>query len=162
MRKILAVAYACAALAACAQGESPRPSLEEDLAAIADFNERYLKAINDEDIDALSSLTTEGHIITPPNGRPIVGKAANDEINRRSFERYDVQETWMPDETVVAGDWAFQRGRYDLVTKPKAGGEPSQISGFFLRIYQRQPNGEWRMTRDTFNIDGSANEAPAE
>jgi len=29
-----------------------------------------------------------------------------------------------------------------------------ELRGNFLRIYQRQPNGEWRMTRDMFNSDG--------
>jgi ketosteroid isomerase-like protein len=34
---------------------------------------------------------------------------------------------------------------------PRGGGDARTISGNFLRIYQRQSNGEWRMTRDTFN-----------
>jgi ketosteroid isomerase-like protein len=162
-RLVIAATCASASLAACAPAEPPRPSLEEDLAGIASFNERYLEAINDEDIAALSSLTTEGHIITPPNGPPIVGKTANDEVNGRSFEQFEVDETWRPVETQVAGDWAYQRGTYDLLMTPRAGGESRAINGYFLRIYQRQPSGEWRMIRDMFNIDRSApNEAPIE
>lgn len=159
---VVAMVCVCASLAACAPKPPAQPPLEEDLAAIARFNERYLQAINDEDIEALSELTTEGHILTPPSGRPIVGKAENDAVNGRSFAQYEVQERWMPDETQVGGDLAFQRGRYDLVTTPKAGGEPRAINGYFLRIYQRQPNGEWRMTRDMFNVDSSSSAAPAE
>jgi len=40
--------------------------------------------------------------------------------------------------------------------KPRAGGESRTIRGSFLRIYQRQSNGEWRMTRDTFNSEPEA------
>lgn len=156
MRRSLAVAWLAALLAACGTAEPPRPSLEEDLAAIAAFNQRYLQAINDEDIAALSSLTTEGHIMLPPNRPPIVGKAANDELNGRAFEQFDFVETWTPEETEVSVDWAYQRGTFVVVATPKAGGDAQEISGSFLRIYRRQPNGEWRMIRDMFNSDGSA------
>jgi ketosteroid isomerase-like protein len=139
---------------ACGTSESSRPSLEEDLAAIEAFNQRYLKAINDEDIAALSSLTTEGHIMLAPNRPPIVGKAANDEANGRAFEQFDFVETWTPVETVVSGDWAHQRGTFIVVATPQAGGERRELSGNFLRIYERQPDGEWRMIRDMFNSDG--------
>jgi hypothetical protein len=43
--------------------------------------------------------------------------------------------------------------------KPRAGGEPRTIRGSFLRIYQRQRNGDWRMTRDTFNSEPPADSA---
>ena len=153
---LLIIAAACAsALAAC--GTATQPSLEEDLAAIAEFNRQYLKAINDENIAALSALTTDGHIMLAPNRSPIVGKVANDELNGGAFERFDFDETWTPVETVVSGDWAHQRGTFTTSAKPKDGdGEARVISGSFLRIYQRQPDGEWRMIRDMFNSDGSA------
>jgi ketosteroid isomerase-like protein len=143
-------------LAACQGIDSPQPTLEQDIAAIAAFNARYLKSINDGDIATLSSLTTEGHIMLPPSRPPIVGKAANDEANGRAFEQFDFDETWTPQETVVSGDWAHQRGTFTVVATPKAGGERREISGNFLRIYQRQANGEWRMIRDMFNSDGAA------
>jgi ketosteroid isomerase-like protein len=145
---------ACVGLAAC--DAATQPPLEEDLAAIAEFNRLYLAAINDEDIAALSSLTTEGHIMLAPNRPPIVGKAANDALNGSAFEQFDFDETWTPLETVVSGDWAHQRGTFTVSAKPKTGdGAARVLSGSFLRIYQRQPNGEWRMIRDMFNGDGS-------
>ena len=80
-----------------------------------------MKAINDENIAALSALTTEGHIMLAPNRSPIVGKAANDELNGGAFERFDFDETWTPVETVVSGDWAHQRGTFTTSAKPKGG-----------------------------------------
>ena len=122
-----------------------------DIAAIMAFNERYVGAINDGDMDTLAGLTTEGHIMLLPGREPIVGKAANDAANARLFEQFDIDEHWYPEETRVAGDWAFQRGRFSVAATPKAGGAPSTTTGNFLRIYERQPDGEWRMTRDMFN-----------
>ena len=139
------------ALLASACGQPQRPSYEEDLAAITAFNARYLASINDEDVATLSSLTTEGHVILIPNREPIVGKEANDAANGSAFERFTFDETWTPVETVIDGDLAFQRGTFTTIATPRGDGERLEVSGAFMRIYQRQPNGEWRMTRDMFN-----------
>ena len=47
-----------------------------DEAAIAEFNRKYLKAINDGDIDSLASLTTDGHMMIMSGGPPLTGKHA--------------------------------------------------------------------------------------
>src|SRR5882672_7954887 len=137
-------------LAACDNARPLQPTYEEDLAAITAFNKRYLGSINDEDIKTLSSLTTDGHVMLMPGREPLVGKTANDEANGRAFEQFDFAEEWHPIETVISGDLGFPRGTYTTTATPRAGGDARSISGNFLRIYQRQSNGEWRMTRDTF------------
>lgn len=152
------MAAVCGLLAAC--GTVTPPPLEQDLAAIAEFNRQYLAAINNEDIAALSALTTEGHIMLAPNRAPIVGKAANDELNGNAFRQFDFDESWTPVETVVSGDWAHQRGTFRVAAKPKSGdGAERVVTGNFLRIYERQPDGQWRMIRDMFNSDQPAAQA---
>ena len=137
-------------------GQPQRPSYEEDLAAITAFNARYVGAINDGDVATLSSLTTDGHIMLMPGREPLIGKQANDEANARVAERFDIDETWTPVETVIDGDLAFQRGTFVVIATPKGGGQGNAVPGHFMRIYQRQPNGEWRMTRDMFNTLSSS------
>jgi ketosteroid isomerase-like protein len=151
MRSVALFVSAFALLLGTGCSRDTQPSLAEDLAAIAAFNERYLESINDEDIASLSALTTDGHVMLPPNREPVVGKAANDAMNGGAFERYEFNETWRPVETVVDGDLGFQRGTFTVIATPKGEGERVEVNGAFLRIYQRQPNGEWRMTRDMFN-----------
>ena len=142
----------CAGIELAAQSNAQStPTLAEDLAAIAEFNRKYLKALNDEDIDTLASLTTEDHILISSGRAPTVGKAANDAANARVFKQFDIVETWTPLETVVDGNLAYQRGTFTVEATPRAGGATTKTSGNFLRIYRRQPNGEWRMTRDMFN-----------
>ena len=128
-------------------------STAADEAAIADFNRRYLGAINEGDIATLSSLTTDGHIMLAPGRPPLVGKAANDAANGRVAQMFKIDEHWTPVETVVSGDLAYQRGTFTVAATPKAGGETRNTSGNFLRIYRRQPDGSWRMVRDMFNSD---------
>jgi ketosteroid isomerase-like protein len=156
--RALAILCCVGVLAAC--GKTSKPSTADDLAAIADFNRRYVQAINDGDIATLSSLTTADHIMLSPNSPPRIGKEANDAANGRAFERFDIDESWTPEETVIDGDLAYQRGTYVVESVPKAGGERRRVTGSFLRIYRRQPDGSWRMTRDMFNNDRPP-EAPA-
>ena len=157
----LAAIAALGALSACGDATPKRPTAEQDVAAIMEFNKHYLGAINAGDIKTLSALTTDGHVMIMPNRPPIVGKAANDAMNGRAFEQFEFDESWSPTQTVVSGDLAFQQGTYVSTAKPRAGGESRTIRGNFLRIYQRQPNGEWRMTRDTFNSEPPADSVSA-
>jgi ketosteroid isomerase-like protein len=140
-------------LAACTTTRTGDGTNAADVAAISAFNQRYLKAINDGDIAALSALTDDDHIMIAPNRPPIVGKAANDEANGRGFQQVRIEEKWTPVETVVDGNLAYQRGTFTVAATPKAGGATRTLRGSFLRIYRRQPDGSWRMTRDMFNSD---------
>lgn len=137
------------ALAGCAT-HAP-DSNPADLAAITAFNARYLEAINTGDIATLSSLTDDDHIMLIPGRAPLQGKAANDAANGRYFEQFNVAERWNPVETVIDGKLAYQRGTITATATPKVGGAARTSSGSFLRIYRRQPDGSWRMTRDMFN-----------
>jgi uncharacterized protein (TIGR02246 family) len=125
-------------------------STAADEAAIAEFNRQYLKAINDGDIDLLASLTTEGHMMIASGGPPLTGKQALVDSMTRAFQTTDIDETWEPQETVVSGDLAYQRGTFVVVVKPKDGSAQTRLTGNFLRIY-RKIDGEWFMVRDSFN-----------
>jgi ketosteroid isomerase-like protein len=150
--RVVAASILTALLGGCAATRSS-PDTAADLAAIADFNRRYLQAINDDDIEALSALTTEEHMMLMPNRPPLIGKAANVDAMHRAFAQFNFDESWTPEETEVGGDWAWQRGTFRVTATPKSGGAGNTITGNFLRIYRRQPDGSWRMIRDMFNSD---------
>jgi ketosteroid isomerase-like protein len=150
----LAAALAIAAsLTACETPRVKRPSAAQDAAAITEFNKRYLGAINAGDSATLASLTLPEHIMIAPGRPPLVGKEANDAANARVAQTFKIEETWTPIETFISGDLAYQRGTFTVAATPKAGGTTRNTRGTFLRIYKRQPNGEWRMVRDMFNSD---------
>jgi uncharacterized protein (TIGR02246 family) len=145
---LLVASVAAASFAERASAQGAAASADE--AAIAEFNRRYLRAINDGDIDALAALTTEGHMMIASGGPPLVGKQALVAAMKRAFETTDFDESWSPEETVVSGDLAYQRGTFAVVSRPKAGGAESRVAGNFLRIY-RKIDGAWFMVRDSFN-----------
>ncbi|MEJ0039897.1 MAG: nuclear transport factor 2 family protein [Gammaproteobacteria bacterium] len=167
LAKATVIATVCigTTLGGCATTPTRGGSVAADMAAITEFNRRYLQAINNGDITALSSLTAEDHIMLAPNRPPLAGKEANDAANRRGFQRFHIDEAWTPLETVVSGDLAYQRGTFTVALTPNDGGAKVHSSGNFLRIYRRRPDGSWQMTRDVLNSDvppGSTAAAAAE
>lgn len=153
VKLIVAVALALS-LPACMRASSPAEETQAEVeAAIADFNRQYLEAINTGDIVALADLTTEDHMMISSGAAPMTGKQALVDAMAGAFERFDFDESWTPLETVASGDVAYQRGTFVVNATPKAGGEAVHMEGNFLRIYRRQPDGRWFMTRDNFNGD---------
>ncbi len=152
-RALVAVAGIAMALSACTSAPARAPDTATDLAAITAFNARYLKSINDGDIATLSSLTDDDHMMISAGRPPISGKAANDVANGRTFEQYHIDETWTPVETMIDRNLAYQRGTFTVAATPKAGGTTRRTQGKFVRIYQRQADGSWRMTRDVLLSD---------
>ena len=51
------------------------------------------------------------------------------------------------EETVVAGDYAFQWGTFRSGSRTRASGEVFSGGGKLMRILQRQPDGSWKMHR---------------
>ena len=146
----LAAALGCV-VAGCAPDGPTSQAADE--AAIAEFNRQYLAAINEGDIGALADLTTEDHMMIASGGDPLAGKQALVDAMTGAFQRLNFDESWTPQETVVSGDLAYQRGTFVVLATPKAGGDQSRTAGNFLRIYRRQPDGAWFMVRDSFNSD---------
>jgi ketosteroid isomerase-like protein len=140
-------------LAGCSTTSGRTTDTAADLAAITAFNARYLKAINDGDIATLSDLTDDDHMLITAGRPPISGKAANDAANGRTLEQLEIDETWTPLETVIDRNLAYQRGTWTVAATPKAGGPTTHSTGKFVRIYQRQKDGSWRMTRDVLLSD---------
>ena len=149
--RIFAAAILLTGLTACAPPAAETEA--EALASIAEFNRQYLEAINTADIDALAALTTDDHMMISSGGTPLAGKQALVDAMTGAFERFTFSDSWKPEETVVSGDLAYQRGTFIVIATPNSGGDASATVGNFLRIYRRQPDGRWFMVRDNFNTD---------
>jgi len=58
-----------------------------------------------------------------------------------------VDQTVVSDETVVAGDWAFDRGRAHRTLTPVAGGDTIEVDSEVVVILRRQADGAWKVAR---------------
>jgi ketosteroid isomerase-like protein len=132
----------------------PVASIDADKAAIETVNRKTLQALNEGNLQLMNEMVAPNHIMMIPNRPALIGKDAITASNRNLVATWNDVEIWKPAETVVAGDWAYQRGAYDITLTPKkSGGRSIHSVGKYIHIYQRQPDGSWMMIRDMFNSD---------
>lgn len=144
---------ASALIGAC----SGSPDVDADLAAIEHTNALTLQALNEGDLELLNEMTAENHIMMIPNRPELRGREAILEANANLISSWNIVERWMPIETVVSGDYAWQRGEFDINMTPKRDAVPPILSkGKYLHIYERQDDGSWLMIRDMFSDNGGS------
>ena len=144
---VLVPGFVCV-LAACAQTPTTSGSASAaGIAAINEYNAQTLKALNSGDVDALNALMADDYVIFLPGRPPIQGIEGIRAANKSFLGQWNDRETWTAVETVVQGDLGFQRGTFELVLTPKAGGASRRSVGTYLHVYQKKPNGKWLLTR---------------
>ena len=157
MKKHAMPALLAATVIGCSQQHDASSIQAADLAAIEQTNRQTLQALNTNDLQLMNSLVAENHIMMIPGRPEMSGRATIQESNAHLVESYTNVEIWKPAETVVTGDWAWQRGTFDITLTPKKEGvRPIRSIGKYIHIYQRQADGRWLMIRDIFNDNGAA------
>jgi ketosteroid isomerase-like protein len=146
MRQIV-LAAGCALLAACSSSAPPElQDVTADVAAIVQVNEGILAALNTGDWVRLNELTDERYVAII-GGNAIQGKEQLEAANQRFLEQWQDEERWLPEETLVDGDLAVQRGSFTMRLTPKSGGESRDLAGTYVHVYQRRSDGSWALTR---------------
>ena len=124
-----------------------------DMDAIDRLREAHVAALNAGDGDGWAACFADDGIQMPPNLGANAGKAAIEAWSKGFLGLFSCQFKLSVDEIQVISDWAFERGRYDITLAPRTGGGPMDDNGKYITIYQRQPNGSWKITRDIWNSD---------
>ena len=122
-----------------------------DRAAIDRLREVHVSAVNAGDADGWAGCFADDGIQLPPNFSANAGKAAIQGWSKGFLNLFSCQFKLSVDEVQVAGDWAFERGSYDITLTPRTGGGHMEDKGKYITIYQKQPDGGWKMARDIWN-----------
>jgi uncharacterized protein (TIGR02246 family) len=134
---------------------------EGDAAAARQMLNQYAVAVNSGDFDLWMSLWADDGTQMPPNEPVHVGKEQIREANKPAFDAMDLEITIDSiEEAKVDGDLGLTRCAYTLKATPKAGGEEIVVEpdGKALTLYERQPDGSWKIVYDCFN----SNVAPSQ
>jgi uncharacterized protein (TIGR02246 family) len=122
-----------------------RPSPEVD--DIKKLQAAWINALRAADVDHLMSMVTDDVVAAHPSGKTTRGKQELADDFRRFFRNFRMDQTVTSEETVVAGEWAFDRACVSTQIIPIAGGEPSQVNSEVIVILRRGPDGFWRIAR---------------
>lgn len=122
-----------------------------DLAAVAAVRDAWVAAVAARDTEAITDLLTDDYEVWAHGVAPIHGPQAAVAAMRAALDRFTIEQRFDPIETVVAGDWAFERGTEHMTVTPLAGGAPQTMSQRALLILRRGPDGRWRYARGMTN-----------
>jgi len=153
-RAAAACSLACFCIA-CGPAPSEAPVDFEQL-----FAERYVEPYNARDVDRWLLAFAEDAVGMHNGLPPLTGREAIRGFGEAVRDNFDVARIDASIEEVRrSGDWAWTRGRYEseFVPKPGTEGLPSGTqSGKFLLVWERQPDGDWRIILDMGNSNGPA------
>jgi len=123
----------------------------EDAEAIRSLLASVVAANNAGDLEAISALYADDSIVIPPGEAPVEGRTAILVRYAKVFAENTIDLVLTSEETVVAGQWAFARGRKGGTTTPKAGGKPRLIDDKYVLILRRGEDGAWKIFRLIWN-----------
>lgn len=143
------------------ESREPRPpSVAHSVPEIEALRERDREATRALDAEALVDLWTGDGAGIGPGGRVVRGREALAEQIRRSAEAAAGQEVLAYEQTFedlsVAGEWAWEMGRFESVTRDPATGHVTRVAGPMLRILRRQADGSWRFHRSMWTPEDEA------
>ena len=99
------------------------------------------------DADAYAGLVTEAVVWVPPGGEAIVGRPAFVAWVQPFLREFTYEFTVRPDDVVVLGDWAVERGRFISGLSSRGGGSRIDHSGNYVVVWALCEDHVWRIDR---------------
>ena len=156
MMKLLALGL-WGALAA-ANGAGPRAPASADprlLSAIRKANGEFEVAMTKADVAAIVAPYTADAVFVTTDGTVFKGRARIEELYRDRFAKSGpaLESRIDSDELMLDGDLAYERGRG--ATTRRVDGRTVTDRARFLTVWQRQPDGDWKILRNVVFPAGS-------
>ena len=123
----------------------------DDAAAINQVRLDFNAAFNEGNTQAISELVDDNGIWLPPGRPSIVGKDKIVADYASYFVKVRSRFELKPSDIQVCGGWAFMCGDFNRVDTPKAGGTVQKVSGHYLFVLKKQPDGKWKIARDIWS-----------
>ncbi len=122
-----------------------------DLTTPAGVRSAWVAAVAARDPEALRPLLTDDYEVWANAAAPLRGVDAAIAAMRDALERYHIDQGFEPVETIIAGDWAFERGLESMTVTPVNGGPSQTMSQRAFLILRRGADGQWRYARGMTN-----------
>ncbi len=143
------------ALTACEPaGTSVTPADAGAIDAVRSASAAWDKAHNAGQLDALMQLYSESAVSMPYSRPALEGRPAIEADFRSFFEGFNAKHRTTIVSLEVVGDWAIERGKYELSAAPKAGGSAIDESGKHI-VIRRKVDGAWKIQWEIWNTDAA-------
>jgi len=118
---------------------------------IRDLHSTWIDAVNVGDLDRLLTLVEDDFVFLGPGQAPY-GRAWFSDNFSVAHRRARIKCVSELEEVVVAGDVAYTRSRDTLSVTSRDDGETTQLAGYRITIYRKQPDGRWLLARDAHTL----------
>jgi len=118
-----------------------------DVEAVRQVALRWTNAVERGDVNALGRLMTEDIVVVHGNGRTLSGKEAVMADAAHSFKSCRIDQRIEFDETIIAGDWAFDRARVQTRITPRDGSDARDFHSRTVTLLKRAASGDWVVAR---------------
>ena len=129
----------------------PAPSPEDDRKAIDAVRDAWIAVVATGDASGLADLVTPDYEVWAHGAPTLSGPEMVVATMGAALARFSVTQAYEPAETIVAGDWAIQRGIERLRVEPKGGGPAQEHTQRALVVLHRGADGRWRYARGMTN-----------
>lgn len=130
---------------------APPSTRPDHRATPADLRAAWIAAIAAGDAKALRPLLCDDYEVWAHATPPLSGADVAVAAMRDALERFFIEQSFEPIETVIAGDWAFERGIERMTVTPRTGGQSQTIAQRALLILRRDHDGSWQFARGMTN-----------
>jgi len=149
-RLTVVVLLALVGLFACQE----KVDVEADVEVIEKMAKEWDVAFQAGDVDALTAMYTDDAVTMSQEQATITGKEAISAAFAKQLEENTYINQQAPSKEVfVCGDWAFQVGTYSDEFISKASEDTVKITGRWMAVLKRQPDGLWKYFREMSNSD---------
>ena len=128
---------------------------ENDRSAIMKITAELLAAVNASNADGCVAVWAADGVLMPPHHPSVQGRQAIFEYFRSLFSQSTFRFTFTASHIHLAGDTALERVTYRAIIWPGGGDPPIEDVGKGLHVYERRPDGSWKLTYDIWNSDQS-------
>ena len=119
----------------------------EEIQEIRRIAARWTAAVEAGDVELLGRMMTEDIVVIHGNGRLVCGRDAVIDDLARSLEEFSVQQTVESEETIVAGEWAFDRAKVHTTISSRKSHDTRQFDSRTVTILRKQSAAGWRVAR---------------
>ena len=155
MRTVVALCTIVVLTAACAAPAPKAADTSASDAAAHKAHENYVRVINSNNIDSLTSMLTDDVVFLAAGEKPMMGKAAVRAWVDAYYKAFHTRWDKPVQEFVVSGDYAFERYSYTSTDTPVGDRAIGTVvdTGWGLVVYHRDADGTWRVARDALGPD---------
>ncbi|MBN1665131.1 MAG: SgcJ/EcaC family oxidoreductase [Deltaproteobacteria bacterium] len=124
---------------------------DREKAAIDKVRLGFNAAYNESSASGIAGLLMYDAVWMPPGEPSVVGRNSIKARYEKFFSHVSSTFELKTGNIQLLGNWAFLSGDWSRVDKPSGGGQNRNISGHYLMILRKQPDGAWRIVRDIWN-----------